>query len=76
MQNKSGKHIVACTYADTIGTPALFTVKYFGQLLGLKGDEGAKKILKNNREDVATVDFPKGDIDIDTPLDYENLLNK
>ena len=76
MQNKSGKPIVACTYADTIGTPALFTAKYFDQLLNLKGDEGAKKILKSHREDVATVDFPKGEIDIDTQKDYENLLNE
>ena len=76
MQNKSGKPIVACTYADTIGTPALFAIKYFDQLLTLKGDEGAKKILKSNRNDVATVDFPKGGIDIDTQKDYENLLDE
>jgi len=76
MQNKSGKPIVACTYADTIGTPALFATKYFNQLLSLTGDEGAKKILKNNSEDVATVDFLKGEIDIDTQKDYENLLDE
>jgi molybdenum cofactor cytidylyltransferase len=76
MQTKSGKPIVACTYADTMGTPALFATKYFDQLLSLKGDEGAKKILKSNREDVATVDFPKGEIDIDTQKDYENLLDE
>ena len=76
MQSKSRKPIVACAYADTIGTPVLFTTKYFNQLLSLKGDEGAKKILKNHKEDVATVDFPKGDIDIDTQKDYENLLNE
>ena len=75
-QEKTGKPIVACTYADTIGTPALFTLKYFDQLLSLEGDEGAKKILKNNRADVATVDFPKGDIDIDTQKDYELLINE
>jgi molybdenum cofactor cytidylyltransferase len=76
MQNKSGKSIVACTYADTIGTPALFTAKYFDHLLSLKGDEGAKKILKRYHEDVATVDFPKGEIDIDTQKDYENLVDE
>jgi molybdenum cofactor cytidylyltransferase len=76
MQEKSEKPVVACTYADTIGTPALFTAKYFDQLLSLQGDEGAKKILKNNREDVATVDFPKGQIDIDTQKDYEKLINE
>jgi molybdenum cofactor cytidylyltransferase len=76
MQNKTGKAIVACSYADTIGTPALFATKYFDQLLGLKGDEGAKKILKRYSEDVATVDFPKGEIDIDTQRDYESLLDE
>ena len=75
-QTISGKGIVASTYADTIGTPALFTSKYFDQLMKLKGDEGAKKILKSNKEDVETVGFSKGEIDIDTQTDYENLLNE
>ena len=43
---ESKKNIVASAYADTLGTPVLFTQKYFDQLLNLKGDEGAKKILK------------------------------
>lgn len=75
IQNKTGKPIVASTYANTVGTPALFSFGFFDQLLSLKGDEGAKKILKNNINDVATVDFPKGEIDIDTQKDYESLLN-
>jgi CTP:molybdopterin cytidylyltransferase MocA len=76
IQQESGKHIVACAYADTIGTPVLFTRKYFEQLLGLKGDTGAKLIIKDHSEDVATVDFPQGAIDIDTQKDYENLLDE
>jgi len=75
LQNKSAKPIVASAYADTVGTPALFSTTFFDQLLSLKGDEGAKKILKNNINDVATVDFPKGEIDIDTQEDYQTLLN-
>jgi len=74
-QNKSGKPVVASTYADTVGTPALFSMEFFDQLLSLTGDEGAKKILKSNTSDVATVPFPRGEIDIDTQKDYENLLN-
>ena len=73
-QIKSAKDIVACTYADTIGTPALFTHKYFDVLMSLKGDEGAKKLLKRYSNDVAAVDFPDGYIDIDTKEDYERLL--
>lgn len=75
-QNESAKHIVASAYADTIGTPVLFTKKYFEALLNLSGDEGAKKIVKANAEDVATVDFPQGVIDIDTQNDFDNLLDK
>lgn len=66
-------NIVACTYAGTIGTPVLFVKKYFDQLLQLKGNEGAKKILLANMADVTTIDFPQGAIDVDTPRDYENL---
>jgi molybdenum cofactor cytidylyltransferase len=73
-QTKNKKHIVASAYADTIGTPALFTAKYFPALMGLTGDQGAKGLLKKYSEDLATVDFPDGYIDIDTQEDYENLL--
>lgn len=75
-QEKTVKHIVASSYADTIGTPALFTQKYFDALMSLQGEEGAKKILKANAEDVATIDFPQGAIDIDTQKDYDNLLDR
>jgi len=75
-QNESVKHIVASAYADTIGTPALFTIKYFDALMGLTGDQGAKGLLKKYSEDLATVDFPEGYFDIDTQEDYENLLKR
>lgn len=76
VQSESGKHIVASAYSNTKGTPVLFTRQYFDQLLGLKGDTGAKKILESFREDLATVDFPQGNIDIDTKKDFENLLDE
>ena len=76
LQKERGKHIVASAYSNTIGTPVLFTRKYFDQLLALKGDTGAKKILETYRNDVATIDFPQGNIDIDTQKDYEKLLDE
>ncbi len=75
-QHESAKHIVASSYADTTGTPVLFTQKYFDALMSLQGEEGARKILKANKEDVATVDFPQGAIDIDTQKDYDDLLDR
>lgn len=75
-QNESTQHIVASAYSDTIGTPALFTQKYFDALLNLHGEEGAKKILIANKDDVVTVNFPQGNIDIDTEKDYDDLIDK
>lgn len=72
----TGKHIIASAYNDTIGTPALFSNKYFNELLELEGQEGAKKIIMKHAEDVASIHFPTGGIDIDTDEDYRNLLNK
>jgi molybdenum cofactor cytidylyltransferase len=70
------KGIAASAYADTLGTPVLFDKKYFSRLQELKGQEGAKKIINAFLDDTAAVPFEKGNIDIDTPQDYHNLLNE
>ena len=62
----SGKGIIACSYAGTVGVPALFDQKYFSELLALKGTEGAKKVILNHQEDTFLVDFPLGAVDLDT----------
>jgi len=72
-KNKSGKGITACMYNDTLGTPVLFDKKYFHQLVLLSGQTGAKKLVQQFATDTATVDFPLGAVDIDTPEDFEKL---
>jgi molybdenum cofactor cytidylyltransferase len=74
-QNETGKGIVASTYAETVGTPVLFTSKYFETLKSLCGHEGAKKIVQIYIDDTVTIQFEKGAIDIDTIYDYNNLIN-
>ena len=69
----SGKPIVASAYATTLGIPALFDRSCFPDLLRLKGDSGAKGIILARPQDVASFDFPAGEIDIDTVADYEKL---
>lgn len=69
------KGIAASAYGGTVGTPVLFEKKYFLTLLQLKGDQGAKRIIENNLDDVAIIDFPQGMTDIDTIEDYEALKN-
>ncbi|QCR24857.1 NTP transferase domain-containing protein [Pontibacter sp. SGAir0037] len=66
--------IVASAYKDTAGTPVLFGKSFFTELLALKGQEGARKILFRHQEAVTTVAFPLGAIDIDTAEDYKALL--
>jgi len=68
--------IVACKYKDTIGVPVLFGKNWFADLQDLKGEDGAKKLLLTHQDKVVTVPFDKGSIDIDTPDDYQQLLNK
>ena len=70
----SGKNIVASIYGGILGTPVLFDKIYFDELKLLKGAEGAKKII-NKFKEIAAVTFHKGEIDIDTPEDYQRLLN-
>jgi molybdenum cofactor cytidylyltransferase len=69
----SGKGIIASTYADSVGTPVLFGRTYFERLSALSGSDGAKKLLKQYPDDLDTVDFPKGEIDIDTEDDARKL---
>jgi molybdenum cofactor cytidylyltransferase len=69
----SGKPIIASAYAETIGIPALFDRSCFPDLLRLKGDSGAKGIILTRPQDVASFDFPAGEIDIDTAADYKKL---
>ncbi|MDN3579923.1 nucleotidyltransferase family protein [Mucilaginibacter flavus] len=68
--------IVACEYKNTLGVPALFGQSYFGHLKELQGQEGAKKLIGLYPDDVVSVPFALGAIDIDTIEDFEKLNNR
>ena len=72
---KTRRAIVASTYGTTRGVPAFFAPELFNELASLTKDEGARRIIASHPEKVATVEFPEGFIDIDTPQDYEHLVN-
>jgi molybdenum cofactor cytidylyltransferase len=69
------KNIVASSYADTVGVPALFDRSLFKELLSLGDEAGAKSIILQNPEHVIQLPFPEGAIDIDTREDWEKLEN-
>jgi molybdenum cofactor cytidylyltransferase len=75
-QNTTRLPIAACSYTGVIGTPALFHQSVFPELMTLKGDIGAKKIIENRIQDVVTINFDQGIIDIDTEKEYQDLLKK
>jgi molybdenum cofactor cytidylyltransferase len=75
-KNQYGNEVVACGYGNTLGTPALFGKEIFPELLQLKGDSGAKKIILKYAESTLVVQFPMGNLDVDTREDYKSLLQK
>jgi molybdenum cofactor cytidylyltransferase len=74
-REKTKKAIVASSYSETLGVPALFDRSCFQELLALDDETGAKAIILSNRERVAELLFPEGKIDIDTVADYEKLTD-
>jgi molybdenum cofactor cytidylyltransferase len=73
-QKQTDAPVAACLYEDILGVPAIFHKSIFTELKTLQGDNGAKNIIRNNADKMATIAFQKGKIDIDTQIDYENLL--
>jgi molybdenum cofactor cytidylyltransferase len=73
LRETTGKSIVASSYANTLGVPALFTRSVFGELLSLGDEAGAKSIILRNPERVAQFQFPEGEIDVDTWPDWQKL---
>jgi molybdenum cofactor cytidylyltransferase len=71
---QSDKNLIASTYGDTIGVPAFIHSSYFGQLLELTHDAGAKKLFYTFPQDLATIPFPQGSVDVDTLEDYQRLI--
>ncbi|HJV20301.1 MAG TPA: nucleotidyltransferase family protein [Sediminibacterium sp.] len=76
LQQETQKGIVAAQYNGITGTPVLFSAGYFSALQKLSGDKGARVILQEHPEDIATVAFPLGELDIDTPEDYARFLQQ
>lgn len=72
-QRTSSKAIIASSYADTLGIPALFARSCFEELLALPDDSGAKPMIEARLAEVASIAFPRGGIDLDTPADLERF---
>lgn len=65
--------IVASFYAGVRGIPALFPAAAFPELAALRGDKGARNLLRAASFPVVEIPFPAGAIDIDTVDDLKHL---
>lgn len=72
-QAKESKGIVACAYSKTIGFPMLFGSAYYKELMKLTGDDEALQNILANENDLVTLAFPKGKVNIDTEEDLRDL---
>jgi len=55
-------------------SPVLFDRQYFDDLLAIRGDRGGRALFGNYPKQWLDWDAPKDLIDIDTPEDYQRLL--
>jgi molybdenum cofactor cytidylyltransferase len=65
--------IVAARYDATIGVPAIFPRPDFGGLAALRGDRGARDLLRRRSDRVIGIELANASIDIDTPEDLLRL---
>jgi molybdenum cofactor cytidylyltransferase len=71
---KTNSPIVISDYGNnTLGPPILFHQSVFEELLELKGDMGAKKIIASGSYPFVKVDFQMGKYDIDTDEGLEEV---
>ena len=64
---------VASAYADVLGVPALLPRAWFGDVAALRGDTGARALLRARRHEVLAIAAPELARDIDTPDDVERM---
>lgn len=65
--------LVASQYKDSVGVPALFPAEFFGHLLKLEGNRGAKRVLLAYPQSLLKIPLPEAEIDIDTMGDFDRL---
>jgi molybdenum cofactor cytidylyltransferase len=69
--------IVASYYSNSAGVPALFDKDLFSEILNIDDTHGAKVMFNKHLEKVSLVEFPGGEIDLDTWQEYQDFkLNR
>jgi CTP:molybdopterin cytidylyltransferase MocA len=67
------RQIVATGFANTAGPPVLFPAACFADLMALDGDNGGRRLLRDTRFEVVTIDFEDAAVDVDTARDLKRI---
>ena len=62
-----GEEVIASEYAGRRGVPAYFPARVFGELMELRGDVGARELLREAK----CVELARGELDVDTREELE-----
>ena len=64
------ERIIAAQFDGVLGPPCLFPRRHFAELAALRGETGARILLRRHAADVEPLALPAAATDIDTPADY------
>ena len=70
------KQIIASRAATWTGVPTLFDITYHNELKALKGNNGAKKLIKKYPENIIYIEGDNILSDIDTPEAYQKMIER
>lgn len=68
------ERIVTAASGDIPSPPCLFPRRYYEELSGWQGTQGARKLLQREAAQVLRIEMPEAAMDVDTPEDYARLL--
>jgi molybdenum cofactor cytidylyltransferase len=72
----SKNKIVASSYSDAMGVPAIFDRDYFDDLLNLEGSQGARSLLRGGSVKVTPVNAGELALDLDTRETYNRVYEQ
>ena len=76
--SNNGEKIIYAEYFGKQANPVIFPKKYFKEMLLLKGENGCKDIISQNRKNTIGVSVDSSEVifDCDTKGDYSDLVSK
>jgi molybdenum cofactor cytidylyltransferase len=73
---QQGEPLVAASYQGVYGAPAIFDRRYASELMALRGDQGARRLLTQHATALTPVPIANAALDIDTPQDLQHYLKQ